>query len=105
MCELLFLFQNVLPDLRGRTLVDVGSRLGAVLYGVRWQHEHTPSNAHIYTHTLLKSKRSILSFHANMDPFSPDVFIYDLLKATLHLATDVHPFHTGMYSFRIPLSD
>ncbi|XP_019734467.1 uncharacterized protein LOC109521210 isoform X1 [Hippocampus comes] len=33
MCELLFLFQNVLPDLRGRTLVDVGSRLGAVLYG------------------------------------------------------------------------
>ncbi|XP_061531846.1 uncharacterized protein zgc:109986 [Phycodurus eques] len=33
MCELLFLFQNVLPDLSGRTLVDVGSRLGAVLYG------------------------------------------------------------------------
>ncbi|XP_061676492.1 uncharacterized protein zgc:109986 [Syngnathoides biaculeatus] len=32
-CELLFLFQNVLPDLSGRTLVDVGSRLGAVLYG------------------------------------------------------------------------
>ncbi|XP_057716206.1 uncharacterized protein zgc:109986 [Corythoichthys intestinalis] len=31
--ELLFLFQNVLPDLSGRTLVDVGSRLGAVLYG------------------------------------------------------------------------
>lgn len=33
--ELKFLFQNVLPDLSGRTLVDVGSRLGAVLYGVR----------------------------------------------------------------------
>uniref|UniRef100_A0A1A8CX11 Uncharacterized protein n=1 Tax=Nothobranchius kadleci TaxID=1051664 RepID=A0A1A8CX11_NOTKA len=33
--ELQFLFQNVLPDLTGRTLVDVGSRLGAVLYGVR----------------------------------------------------------------------
>ncbi|KAF7201223.1 uncharacterized protein zgc:109986 isoform X2 [Nothobranchius furzeri] len=32
--ELQFLFQNVLPDLTGRTLVDVGSRLGAVLYGV-----------------------------------------------------------------------
>ncbi|XP_058471827.1 uncharacterized protein zgc:109986 isoform X3 [Solea solea] len=32
--ELHFLFQNVLPDLSGRTLVDVGSRLGAVLYGV-----------------------------------------------------------------------
>ncbi|XP_058471826.1 uncharacterized protein zgc:109986 isoform X2 [Solea solea] len=31
--ELHFLFQNVLPDLSGRTLVDVGSRLGAVLYG------------------------------------------------------------------------
>ncbi|XP_008275334.1 uncharacterized protein LOC103353920 isoform X2 [Stegastes partitus] len=31
--ELRFLFQNVLPDLSGRTLVDVGSRLGAVLYG------------------------------------------------------------------------
>lgn len=31
--ELHFLFQNVLPDLRGQTLVDVGSRLGAVLYG------------------------------------------------------------------------
>ncbi|XP_077421241.1 uncharacterized protein LOC144051739 [Vanacampus margaritifer] len=33
MCELFFLFQNVLPDLSGRTLVDVGSRLGAVVYG------------------------------------------------------------------------
>ncbi|XP_030574729.1 uncharacterized protein LOC115772555 [Archocentrus centrarchus] len=31
--ELQFLFQYVLPDLSGRTLVDVGSRLGAVLYG------------------------------------------------------------------------
>ncbi|KAM9354034.1 uncharacterized protein KZ484_012211 isoform 2-T2 [Pholidichthys leucotaenia] len=31
--ELHFLFQNVLPDLTGRMLVDVGSRLGAVLYG------------------------------------------------------------------------
>ncbi|XP_039905047.1 uncharacterized protein zgc:109986 [Simochromis diagramma] len=31
--ELRFLFQHVLPDLSGRTLVDVGSRLGAVLYG------------------------------------------------------------------------
>ncbi|CAJ1074917.1 uncharacterized protein zgc:109986 [Xyrichtys novacula] len=31
--ELQFLFQNVLPDLSGRLLVDVGSRLGAVLYG------------------------------------------------------------------------
>ncbi|XP_031695229.1 uncharacterized protein LOC116377668 isoform X2 [Anarrhichthys ocellatus] len=32
--ELRFLFENVLPDLNGRLLVDVGSRLGAVLYGV-----------------------------------------------------------------------
>ncbi|XP_073340019.1 uncharacterized protein [Pagrus major] len=31
--ELQFLFENVLPDLSGRLLVDVGSRLGAVLYG------------------------------------------------------------------------
>ncbi|XP_050923936.1 uncharacterized protein zgc:109986 [Lates calcarifer] len=31
--ELQFLFLNVLPDLSGWTLVDVGSRLGAVLYG------------------------------------------------------------------------
>lgn len=31
--ELRFLFQNVLPDLTGRMLLDVGSRLGAVLYG------------------------------------------------------------------------
>ncbi|KAM4664510.1 uncharacterized protein O3C94_012591 isoform 2-T2 [Discoglossus pictus] len=30
--ELKFLFQHVLPDLAGKTLVDVGSRLGAVLY-------------------------------------------------------------------------
>lgn len=41
MTELRFLFQHVLPDLSGRTLVDVGSRLGAVLYGVRGQHTHT----------------------------------------------------------------
>ncbi|KAK5887075.1 hypothetical protein CesoFtcFv8_018044 [Champsocephalus esox] len=31
--ELHFLFESVLPDLSGRVLVDVGSRLGAVLYG------------------------------------------------------------------------
>nr|XP_014340082.1 PREDICTED: uncharacterized protein LOC102348870 isoform X2 [Latimeria chalumnae] len=30
--ELKFLFHHVLPDLTGKTLVDVGSRLGAVLY-------------------------------------------------------------------------
>lgn len=32
--ELQFLFENVLPDLSGQTLVDLGSRLGAVLYAV-----------------------------------------------------------------------
>ncbi|MEE6493192.1 hypothetical protein FKM82_016758 [Ascaphus truei] len=32
--ELKFLFQHVLPDLSGKVLVDVGSRLGAVLYAV-----------------------------------------------------------------------
>ncbi|XP_070698822.1 uncharacterized protein [Pempheris klunzingeri] len=31
--ELQFLFENVLPDLSSRMVVDVGSRLGAVLYG------------------------------------------------------------------------
>ncbi|XP_066550832.1 uncharacterized protein LOC136717224 isoform X2 [Amia ocellicauda] len=31
--ELRFLFQHALPQLAGRVLVDVGSRLGAVLYG------------------------------------------------------------------------
>ncbi|XP_018422551.1 PREDICTED: uncharacterized protein LOC108795757 [Nanorana parkeri] len=30
--DLKFLFQQMLPDLSGKTLVDVGSRLGAVLY-------------------------------------------------------------------------
>lgn len=33
--ELKFLFQKMLPDLSGKTLVDVGSRLGAVLYAVK----------------------------------------------------------------------
>ncbi|XP_069494553.1 uncharacterized protein [Ambystoma mexicanum] len=32
--ELKFLFQHALPDLSGKTLVDIGSRLGAVLFGV-----------------------------------------------------------------------
>lgn len=31
--ELKFLFHNVLPDLAGKLVMDVGSRLGAVLYG------------------------------------------------------------------------
>ncbi|XP_062864081.1 uncharacterized protein zgc:109986 isoform X2 [Trichomycterus rosablanca] len=31
--ELQFLFHHVLPDLMGKLVVDVGSRLGAVLYG------------------------------------------------------------------------
>ncbi|CAB1335454.1 unnamed protein product [Coregonus sp. 'balchen'] len=31
--KLQFIFQHVLPDLTGRLVVDVGSRLGAVLYG------------------------------------------------------------------------
>ena len=34
--ELQFLFQHSLPDLAGRLVVDVGSRLGAVLYGVKY---------------------------------------------------------------------
>ena len=37
--ELRFLFENVLPDLSGRVLVDVGSRLGAVLYAVRTRNK------------------------------------------------------------------
>uniref|UniRef100_A0A3Q2W656 Zgc:109986 n=1 Tax=Haplochromis burtoni TaxID=8153 RepID=A0A3Q2W656_HAPBU len=46
--ELRFLFQHVLPDLSGRTLVDVGSRLGAVLYGVRGQHTHTHTCCRVF---------------------------------------------------------
>ncbi|KAM8921758.1 uncharacterized protein RCH25_016471 [Pelodytes ibericus] len=30
--ELKYLFQHVLPDLTGKTLIDIGSRLGSVLY-------------------------------------------------------------------------
>ncbi|KYO37271.1 hypothetical protein Y1Q_0008958 [Alligator mississippiensis] len=33
--ELKFLYQHVLPDLTGKALVDVGSRLGAVLFAYR----------------------------------------------------------------------
>lgn len=33
--ELKFLYQHVLPDLTGKVVVDVGSRLGAVLFGVK----------------------------------------------------------------------
>ena len=29
-----FLFKHALPDLSGKTLVDIGSRLGPLLYGV-----------------------------------------------------------------------
>jgi len=32
--ELKFLYQHVLPDLTGKVVVDVGSRLGAVLFAV-----------------------------------------------------------------------
>lgn len=33
--ELKFIYHHVLPDLSGKILVDVGSRLGTVLYGVK----------------------------------------------------------------------
>ncbi|XP_036307636.1 uncharacterized protein LOC118726663 isoform X1 [Pipistrellus kuhlii] len=33
--ELKFIYHHVLPDLSGKLLVDVGSRLGSVLYGVK----------------------------------------------------------------------
>lgn len=32
--QLQFTFNTALPDLTGKRVVDVGSRLGAVLYGV-----------------------------------------------------------------------
>ena len=32
--EIKFIFSDLLPDLTGKTVVDIGSRLGAVLYGV-----------------------------------------------------------------------
>lgn len=31
--QLKYIFQYLLPDLRGKTIIDVGSRTGAVLYG------------------------------------------------------------------------
>ncbi|XP_037756531.1 uncharacterized protein LOC102938422 isoform X1 [Chelonia mydas] len=44
--ELKFLYQYALPDLTGKILVDVGSRLGAVLFGadVFW-HSYFPQNS------------------------------------------------------------
>lgn len=45
--ELQFIFQTVLPDLNGRVLVDVGSRLGAVLYGVSRSKTGAPNLFHI----------------------------------------------------------
>ena len=32
--EVKFIFNNLVPNLSGKTVVDVGSRLGPVLYGV-----------------------------------------------------------------------
>jgi uncharacterized membrane protein len=32
--QLKYIFQHALPDLSGKTVVDVGSRLGCVLYAV-----------------------------------------------------------------------
>lgn len=58
--ELQFLFQNVLPDLSGRVLVDVGSRLGAVLYGVRGHHKHTHTRflSPVFMHVFCRSSAS-----------------------------------------------
>ncbi len=35
MSKIKYLYQFLLPDLRGKVLLDIGSRLGAILYGVR----------------------------------------------------------------------
>ena len=32
--QIKYIFQHLLPDLRNKTVLDVGSRTGAVLYGV-----------------------------------------------------------------------
>ena len=32
--QIKYIYQYLLPELRGKTVVDVGSRTGAVLYGV-----------------------------------------------------------------------
>ena len=42
--QIKFMFQYLLEDLRNKTVLDVGSRTGAVLYGV--------SNVIIYHHML-----------------------------------------------------
>ena len=33
--QLKFIFCDLLPDMNGKTVVDIGSRMGPVLYGVR----------------------------------------------------------------------
>ena len=43
--QLKFIFCDLLPDLSGKTILDIGSRMGPVLYAVR-----TP----IITHSLTK---------------------------------------------------
>merc|ERR1711972_845441 len=37
--RLQYIFEDLLPDLKGKTVVDVGSRLGAVLYGAYYFSE------------------------------------------------------------------
>merc|ERR1712013_306463 len=37
--RLQYIFEELLPDLKGKTVVDVGSRLGAVLYGAYYFSE------------------------------------------------------------------
>ena len=37
--EIKYIFRHLLGDLRGKTVVDVGSRTGALLYGVSPYHQ------------------------------------------------------------------
>ena len=52
--QLKYIFQYLLPDLRGKTIIDVGSRTGAVLYGasiVVWGKENLKQYVHFHTHS------------------------------------------------------
>ncbi|XP_008572254.1 PREDICTED: uncharacterized protein LOC103591546 [Galeopterus variegatus] len=61
--ELKFIYHHVLPDLSGKVLVDVGSRLGTVLYGIaRYQADFCMPNG-TYIRLSFPSVRLRMSFH------------------------------------------
>uniref|UniRef100_A0A3Q2CKF9 Zgc:109986 n=1 Tax=Cyprinodon variegatus TaxID=28743 RepID=A0A3Q2CKF9_CYPVA len=86
--ELQFLFQNVLPDLSGRTVVDVGSRLGAVLYGVSFNIcKHQRSRQSSDKSRVVQSSAQddpdaslIIAFHACCARFNSEWNYFELIE-------------------------